>query len=657
MAMNGVAHGRDNGNFSWARFFPFLNWLPMLNRETVQADALAGLTGALVVLPQAVVFASLAGMPPEYGLYASMVPAIIAALFGSSWHLVSGPTTAASLVVFSALTAFIDPSTGVNVLPESDYYIKLALTLTVMVGIIQILLAVFKLGGLVNFISHSVVIGFTAGAGILIAASQIKHFFGFATCATAAATPGAHGGDSLNYLDKLSGLLHGDCMPRGVPFHETILYLFTHLGSIALPVAAVGVVTLVSGLLTRQYFPRIPYMIVAILAGSIFSVILTGLLHVGGISTVGALKGSLPPLSMPSFDLSMWAMMAPAALAVTMFALTEALSISRAIAVKSGQHIDPNQEFMGQGLSNIGGAFFSGYVATGSFNRSGVNYAAGARTPLSSIIASVLLILIVLVVAPLAAYMPKAAMAGVLFLVGYSLIDQHHIKQILRTSKSETGVLVVTFLATLFLPLEDAILAGIILSLMIYLHKTSHPQIHNRVPDPAASNRKFTDASADLPECPQLRLIRIDGSLFFGAVPTFVDKMREFQDNAPECKHVAIMMQAVNFIDIAGAEALTQAAKKYREMGGALYLVRPKEGVMERLERGGYIDDIGRSNVFTSKTTALRTIYRSFDYSICRNCDRRVFVECTRFGKQEPLDDDVEDMRAPNGMAAGGSAH
>jgi sulfate permease, SulP family len=637
----------QNTTFSWAQFFPFLNWLPMVNQRTLKHDWVAGLTGALVVLPQGVVFASIAGMPPAYGLYASMIPAIVAALYGSSWHLVSGPTTAASLVVFSSLSALIDPATGVAVRPESGYYILLALTLTIMVGLIEVLLAVFKLGGLVNFISHSVVIGFTAGAGILIAASQIKHFFGFTTCDSTASLR-ADAGDSLSFLGfplhELANISHMNCIPRSAHFHETILFLFTHIQSIAIPVAAVGSVTLLAGLLSRRYFPRFPYMIVAILAGSVFSVALS--LFYTIVPTVGALPRSLPPLSMPSFDPVMWRKLAPVALAVTLFALTEALSISRALAVRSGQHINANQEFMGQGLSNIVGSFFSGYVATGSFNRSGVNYEAGAKTPFASIIASVLLMAIVLLVAPLAAYMPKAAMAGVLFMVGYGLIDKHHIAQIIRTSKAETGVLVVTFLATLFLELEYAIFAGVMLSLMLYLNHTSHPHIRHRVPDPEAANRKFTDARPDLPECMQFRWLRLDGSLFFGAVNAVNEEFIRFQAADPNVKYVALVMQSVNFVDIAGAEMLAQLARGYRAKGGTLFLIRPKRQVVELLERGGYLDEIGRENIFYSKTTALRTIYRKFDYSVCANCGRKVFVECARMGKQEPLEDEPEITRA-----------
>lgn len=603
---------------SWHHVFPFLNWAPMVNRRTLHDDGIAALTGALVVLPQGVAFAAIAGMPPEYGLYAGMVPAIIAALFGSSWHLVSGPTTAASIVLASAL--------GAMAVPESHDYVRLALTLAFMVGLIELGLGLFRLGTLVNFISHSVVIGFTAGAGILIGANQIKNFFG---------------------LD----------IPRNTSFYETLHYLGTHLNDIVLPVLAVGLVTLLSGLAVQRLkhvpvpvftgggtarwrsidVPRIPYMIVAILAGTFFSVILNQY-YGAGIPTVKPLPASLPPLSAPSFDWETWRKLASTALAVTLFALTEAVSISRALAVRSGQHIDANQEFIGQGLSNIAGSFFSGYVATGSFNRSGVNYTSGAKTPLAAVFAALLLMVVVLLVAPLAVYLPNAAMAGVLFLVAWGLIDWHHIHQIWRSSYRETGVMMATFLSTLFLELEQAIFIGVFLSLVIYLYQTSHPEIHRRVPDPQTGNRKFTDATDVLPECPQLRIIRVDGSLFFGAVNAFSDKLLEYRKNNPETKYLAIIMSGVNFIDIAGAEALASMARRWRDNGGQLYLIRPKERVVEFLERGGYIDEIGRANIFDSKTTALRTIYRRLDYDVCRACGLHVFVECSRLGKQEPED-------------------
>ncbi|MBF0094221.1 MAG: SulP family inorganic anion transporter [Alphaproteobacteria bacterium] len=587
-----------------SRLFPFLSWMPLVDRKTLLADLSAGLTGAIVVLPQGVAFATIAGMPPEYGLYAGMIPAIIAALFGSSWHLVSGPTTAASIVLFSSLSLLAEPG--------SARYVELALTLAVMVGLLELALGLFRLGTLVNFISHSVIIGFTAGAGILIAANQIK-----------------------NFLDLP--------IPRGAPFHEIITYVAVHAGEISWAAALTGTVTLVTGIVVRRFWPRVPYMIVAIAAGGAVAAVLGQVLGVS-VRTVGALPSSLPPLSAPILDLAVWRELAPTALAVTLFALTEAVSISRALAVRSGQHIDGNQEFIGQGLSNIAGSFFSGYVATGSFNRSGLNYEAGAKTPLAAVFAGAALMAVVVAVAPLAVYMPDAAMAGMLFLVAWGLIDRHHIAQILRASPSEAVVLVATFLATLLIELEQAIFVGVILSLVVYLRRTSHPAILVRVPDPGSSSRKFITDPA-LPECPQVRFIRIDGSMFFGAVNFLQETLRRYEAEAPERRHLAIVMSGVNFIDVAGVEALIQEAKRFRARGGGLYLVRVKEGVLASLRRSGGIEVIGADNIFQSKTGAIRAIYSRIDPGICRACALDVFVECARRGRQEPPEEETIPMQ------------
>ncbi len=574
---------------AWAsRLLPFLVWWPLVNRKSLGDDLLAGLTGAVVVLPQGVAFATIAGMPPEYGLYTGIVPAIIAALFGSSWHLVSGPTTAASIVLFSSLSTFAEPAS-----PE---YVQLAITLAFMVGAIQLGMGLLRLGTLVNFISHSVIIGFTAGAGLLIAANQAKNFFG------------------LDY-------------PRATHLHEILINVGANIGAIDWAVTAVGAATLGSGILVRRYFRKIPYMIVAMLVGSLLSAALNAWFD-AGVPTVGALPAALPPLSAPSFSMDVIRDLMPAALAVTLFALTEAVSISRALAVRSGQQIDGNQEFIGQGLSNVFGAFFSSYVATGSFNRSGLNYEAGARTPIAAIGAAVMLAAIVLVVAPWAAYLPKAAMAGILFLVGWGLIDTHHIKLILKTSRSETAVMGITFGATLFLELELAILAGVMLSLLVYLNRTSRPKIRSWWPDPDCPGRKFS-TQPGLPECPQVKILRVDGSLFFGAVNWLQEALRDVETRNPDCNRVAIDASGINFIDVAGAEALAHEARHFRKRDdGALYLMHVKEGVYEPLHRGGYLHVIGCHNVFQSKSKALEAIYDDLDKGRCAGCNRKVFREC-----------------------------
>jgi sulfate permease, SulP family len=566
---------------------PFLVWWPRVNAGTLRADLMAGLTGAVVVLPQGVAFATIAGMPPEYGLYAGMVPAIIAALFGSSWHLVSGPTTAASIVLYSILSTLAEPT--------SAHYIQLAFTLTFMVGVIQIALGVARLGALVNFISHSVVIGFTAGAAILIATNQVKNFFGLA-------------------------------IPRGASFAETWGNLFTHLGQIDPYVSAVAIFTLALGVVMRRFFPRWPYMIVAMLGGSLLGGVFQWA-EMGNLSTVGALPASLPPLSAPELTLASLKELFNGAVAVTLLALTEAVSIGRAMAVRSGQHLDGNQEFIGQGLSNLVGSFFSGYVATGSFNRSGLNYEAGAKTPLASVFSAILLALIVVLIAPFAAYLPNAAMAGVLFLVAWGLIDFHHIRQIIKTSYAETAILIITFLATLTIDLEEAIVIGVLLSLVIYLSRTSRPRVVKRVPNPRDPKRKFS-RDPNLPECPQMKIVRVDGSLFFGAVSSVQEQFHVFDARHPTQRHLVVVASPINFIDVAGAEFLATEARRRRAKGGGLYFIQLKSAVLATLRRGGYLEGIGEENTFRSKGEAITTVFNRLDPEVCRRCTLRVFLEC-----------------------------
>jgi SulP family sulfate permease len=572
-----------------ARFLPFLRWWPQVTRAALKDDLLAGFSGALIVLPQGVAFATIAGLPPQYGLYAAMVPAIVAALFGSSWHLVSGPTTAISIALYAAIHHLAEPGT-----PQ---YVGLVLTLTLQVGIFQLALGLARMGAVVNFISHTVVIGFTSGAAVLIAASQIRSFFG---------------------ID----------IPRGVPFYEILHQFFVQIDHINPWVAGVGVATLIAGVLTKRYWKKVPYMIAAMLVGGIVAYILNSLIGQAetGIKTVGALPAGLPPLSIPDFSFVALKKTFGPALVITMLALTEAVSIARAIAVRSEQRIDGNQEFIGQGLSNIIGAFFSGYASSGSFNRSGVNYEAGARTPLATVFASIFLIIILLAVAPLAAYLPNAAMAGILFLVAWGLIDVHHISSIWKTSKSESAILWVTIIGTL-MNLEAGITAGVLLSLLLYLYRTSKPGIEPLVPAVDASGYHFVDARGK-PECPQLRIVRINGSAYFGAVDHIQNTLQQIDAENPRQKSVLIVSLGMNFIDVAGAEMFTQEARRRRRMGGGLYFYRMKSEAFELLRQGQYDHAIGEGAFFPVKTNPTDALYWTLDPSICRHCKTRIFANC-----------------------------
>jgi len=561
----------------------------MVDKSSTKADLTAGLTGALIVLPQGVAFATIAGMPPEYGLYAAMVPAIIAALFGSSWHLVSGPTTAISIAVFAAISPFAEPGS-----PE---FISMVLTLTFLTGVFQLILGLARMGVLVNFISHTVVIGFTAGAAILIAASQVKNFLG------------------IN-------------IARGAHVHEVIEQTIAQAGDINVYVTLIGTITLASGIFAKRYTPKLPYMIVAMVVGSVVAYLLNLEMGVGatGIKTVGALPAQLPPFVIPDFSHHTLDKVIFPSLVVTMLALTEAVSISRAIAVKSEQRIDGNQEFIGQGLSNVIGSFFSSYASCGSFNRSGVNYSAGAQTPLATVYASFFLVLILLLVGPLASYLPTAAMAGILFLVAWGLIDFHHIVSIVRTSRAETVILFVTLIGTL-VNLEKGLFFGILLSLVLYLYRVSRPAIEPSVPAKEEGAYHFVDARGHK-ECPQFRIVRINGSIFFGAVDYVQNGLQQIDENNPRQKSVMIIASGINFIDVAGAEMLAQEARRRRKLGGGLYFYRCKESIYKFLRKADKVDDIGAGGFFPAMANWIKPIYATLDPDICKTCTARIFSEC-----------------------------
>lgn len=400
---------------------PFMRWVPdWRDPDNLRADLLAGLTGAIVVLPQGVAFATLAGMPAAYGLYAAMVPCIVAALFGSSRLMVTGPANAISLTTM----ALVAPLAAVG----SSQYIGLVLTLTFLVGVMQLALGLAKAGKLADKVPHAVITGFTAGAAILIVNSQV-------------------------------GTLLGIDLPRGLSVLQTIQELLatTQEPRLLPVVAAAG--TIVSGLCASALKLRVvPPMLVAVVGGAVVTWLAA---HWIGErpATVQALPGAVPPLSVP--DLSLLPSLLAAALTMTLLAVTEAMAIAGAVARRSRDTLDANQELIGQGLANVAGSFFSSYPASGSFNRSGVNVAAGARTPLAAVSAAVLLMAILLFVAPLARYLPLAVIAGLLCVVAAGLVHVKEIRQIWSDEPHDRVTLLVTLFATLLVSLEWAILGGL----------------------------------------------------------------------------------------------------------------------------------------------------------------------------------------------------
>lgn len=575
--------------FNWSRIFPFLVWLRWVNKDTLRADLIAGFTGAVVVLPQGVAYATIAGLPPEYGLYTAMVTPVIAALFGSSYHLISGPTAAISIVVFSAVSHHAE--TG------SPEFLTLALTLTFLAGVYQLVFGLARLGVLVNFISHTVVIGFTAGAAILIATSQLPAVLGYG-------------------IDKDGSFLHA------------WVELLRHIDQTNLFVLAVSLLTIVAAFWVKARYKKIPNLLIAMIAGSVLAV----LLHpfAPEMAFVGEMPSHLPPFSAPDFSFATIRMLAPEAFAIALLGLIEAVSISRAVATRSNQRIDASQEFVGQGLSNVVGSFFSSYAGSGSFTRSGINYDAGAKTPMSALFAALSLMGIVLLVAPLTAYLPAAAMAAAILLVAYNLIDVHHIGHILRNSKSESAVLLTTFFSTLFLELEFAIYMGVLLSLVLFLARTSTPRIPTLSidPDAAGGKRKLINIlNKPVKQCPQLKILRVNMSVYFGSINHIQNRIGQIVENE-RIHHILIVGDSINFMDLAGAEGLIAENQRLKAVGGGLYFSSLNACVYEFAARNDFIRKIGSKNFFDTTHGAIAGIYKRLDHEVCKTCPALIFEEC-----------------------------
>jgi SulP family sulfate permease len=409
---------------------PFMRWAPAWREPgTLRADLMAGLTGAVVVLPQGVAFATLAGLPPQYGLYAAMLPCIVAALFGSSRLMVTGPANAISLTTM----ALIAPLALVG----SPQYVQLVLTLTFLVGGMQLLLGLARVGAIVERVPHSVVVGFTAGAALLIIVNQLSAALG------------------LN-------------LPRSSSPLNQLQAVAAQLGQLQWPALLSALITVFVAVIARPLNRWVPAMLLALLAGALVAKLAAWLVPSWPVlATVQALPGPLPPMSWPDLSIDTLRSLFGATMVMTLLALTEATAIAKAVARQYNDTLDGNREFIGQGLANLVGAFSSSMPASGSFNRSGVNVEAGARTPLAAASAAVFLVLILSLVAPLATQLPLAVVAGLLFVVARGLIDIAEMRRLWSEEPLERAPLAVTLIGTVTLSLEWAILLGITSALLV----------------------------------------------------------------------------------------------------------------------------------------------------------------------------------------------
>jgi SulP family sulfate permease len=565
------------------------DWVGRVDAATLRADLQAGLLGALLVLPQGIAFATLAGLPPQYGLYSAVIPTIVAALAGSSWHVVSGPTNANSL----ALAAMLTPLVAAG----SPAYIELALAVTLMVGLIQAGVGLLRLGQVANFISPAALLGFTSGAACLIAIHALRALLD-------AGVPSGLG-------------------PGGVLLQSLQRLPYSNPGALLVGLSALGV-----ALVLRRLAPRWPAMLLGLVSASV----LGALLPAGwAVHTIGALPSPWPHFHLPVVNGAALPELFDKALALSIIALGQSVSIAKAMAARSGQRIDTNREFLGQGLANIAGGFFSCYLSCGSLNRSLPNLEAGARTPLAGVAAALWLLVLVALSGPLLAHIAHAAIAGLLLLVAWSLLDLARWRWLRQLDQTDFAIALLTLAATLLLRLETAILLGTGLSLVAYLYMTSRPAMREMGFDHSGAARRFivrADTLQALPACPQLRLLRMEGAIYFGAAAHVSDQLHQLRQAEPQQKHLLVMAKSMNFIDLAGAEVWETELRERRRLGGDLCFHRPRPQVLELWQRTGFLARLGAEHVFPDKRQAITAIHARLDRERCASCPVKLFWEC-----------------------------
>lgn len=562
------------------RLFPFLSWVQELrNPDILKADLIAGLTVALVLIPQSMAYAQLAGLPEVFGLYISFLPVMVAALWGSSRQLQTGPVAVVSLMTATALATVVGGTAQSN--PElAAQYIPLAMLMALMVGIFQLFLGVFRLGVVVNFLSHPVIVGFTNAAALVIGLSQLSKIFGV----------GMPGAPSDHFL---SVRIWGVLQQLGL----------THVPTLIMGLGAFGLMWAM-----KRYVPKFPGVLVAVVGTTILSWII-GFEAMGG-KVVGSIPEGLPGLVMPALDMDMVGALFSSVIVIALVGFMEAISIAKAMAAKTKDRIDPNKELIGQGLGNIAGSFFQSYPASGSFSRSAVNLNAGAKTGFSSVVTAMIVVVTLLFLTPLLYHLPKATLAAVIMMAVFGLINFRAIKHAWRANKHDGIAALVTFVATLgFAPhLDQGILLGAGLAVVFYLYRTMSPRVAllGRHQD---GTLRDVSVYPDLPTDKRVVAIRFDGSLYFANVSYFEDALLEAAANNKAARYILVVGDGINQLDASGEEVLRHIIERLRDSGVTIAFSGLKRQVLRVMHRTKLFDVIGRENIFATEDMALESIY------------------------------------------------
>jgi len=552
------------------RFLPFLRWFPMTG-DTVRADLIAGITVALVLIPQSMAYAQLAGLPAYYGLYAAFLPVLIAALWGSSSQLGTGPVAVVSLLTATAVAQFV-PEIG------SPEFIGLAIMLAFLVGVFQLLLGVFRLGVIVNFLSHPVIVGFTNAAALIIALSQLSKIFGVS-------------------------------MPRSEHFLVDVWGVVMQIGSTHILTLLFGITAFAIMWFLKKKYPKLPGVLIAV-AATILVSWLIGFQERGG-AIVGEIPEGLPSFAIPTFNMTIFWEMVISAMVISLIGFMEAISIAKAMAAKTKERIDPNQELIGQGLANIAGSMTQAYPASGSFSRSAVNLNAGAITGMSSVYTAVIVMITLLFLTPLLYHLPKAVLAAVIMMAVFGLINFKAIKHAWQVSKHDGIAAIVTFVATLgFAPhLERGILIGAGLAIVLYLYRTMKPRVAilGRYKDGTLRDVKV---HPDLPTSDKIVAIRFDGSLYFANVSYFEDAILGAVADKPNARYVLVVGNGINQLDASGEEVLHNLNDRLRDNGIILVFSGLKRQILEVLRHTRLMASLGEDNFHATEGMALEYIYK-----------------------------------------------
>lgn len=578
--MNARGSGSGQARLRIDRWVPAAAWLRGYGRETLGNDLFAALIVTLMLIPQSLAYAMLAGLPPQAGLYASIAPLVAYAAFGTSRTLSVGPVAVVSLMTAAAIGDIAASGTA--------GYVEAALVLALLSGLVLLGMAAMRLGFLATFLSHPVISGFITASALLIAASQLKHILGVG--------------------------LEGDTLVELVPA------LAEALPAANLPTLLIGVLATVFLFWVRKGFKPLLLRIgvplraadFATKAGPVVAIIATTLavaawdLSAQGVRIVGVVPAGLPPLSMPQFNPALWTQLLPVAALISLVGFVESISVSQTLAAKRRERVDANQELVGLGSANIAAALTGGYPVTGGFARSVVNFDAGARTQLAGVFTAAGIALVALLFTPLFHNLPQAALAATIIVAVLSLVDLETVRHTWRYSRSDFSAMAVTILVVLGVGVEAGIVAGVALSILLYLWRTSRPHIAIVGQVPGTEHFRNVDRHAVLTS-PHVLSVRVDESLYFANARYLEDRLYDEVARRPEIRHVVLVCPAVNYIDASALDSLEVVNARLHEAGVAFHLSEVKGPVLDRLQRSHLLDHL-TGGVFLSQHQAMAAL-------------------------------------------------